>query len=37
MNYENKILNSLKRNLRTQNNDYNKNSIIKPKLKVWKP
>ena len=36
-NKENKILYSLKKNLRDKNNDYNKNSIIKPKLKVWKP
>lgn len=34
---ENKILYSLKKNLRDKNCEYNKNSIIKPKLKVWKP
>ena len=36
-NNENKILYSLKKNLRDKNSEYNKNSIIKPKLKVWKP
>ena len=36
-NNENKILYSLKKNLRDKNSEYNKNSIIKPRLKVWKP
>ena len=34
---ENKILYSLKKNLRDKNSEYNKNSIRKPRLKVWKP
>ena len=35
-NRENKILYSLKNNLRDKNYNFNKN-IIKPKLKAWKP